>query len=144
MRFDPALITYEDLLERFWASHDPTAGMRSTQYRSALFVHDEQTRTQAEASRDRLADRLGAPVATEIIAGVPFYPAEGYHQKWRLRRDGAVLEDLQACFPNEAALLRSAAAAKLNGFVGGADRDGLTKYHEHLGLSPRVLAKLLR
>lgn len=89
--FDPAVITYEDLLRTFWENHDPTQGMRQgndvgTQYRSGIYTTtDDQTRA-AEASRGVYAHRLRAAghgtVTTEILPAGPFYFAEDYHQQY--------------------------------------------------------------
>jgi peptide-methionine (S)-S-oxide reductase len=91
--YDPAKVTYEQLLKVFWESHDPTQEMRQgndvgTQYRSAIFVHTDEQRRAAEASREMYQERLtekgfGA-IATEIV-GPPtpiFYFAEEYHQQY--------------------------------------------------------------
>jgi peptide-methionine (S)-S-oxide reductase len=91
--FDPAKVSYEQLLKIFWENHDPTQGMRQgndagTQYRSAIFVHFEDQRRVAEASRDMYQERLtaaGYGAITTEIAGPPapeFYFAEDYHQQY--------------------------------------------------------------
>jgi peptide-methionine (S)-S-oxide reductase len=89
--FDPARVSYADLLRTFWESHDPTQGMRQgndvgTQYRSAIYVEDDAQRQAAEASssayQKRLAESGYGPISTEIRAGVPFYYAEDYHQQY--------------------------------------------------------------
>ncbi|MGD9703030.1 MAG: peptide-methionine (S)-S-oxide reductase MsrA [Acidimicrobiia bacterium] len=89
--FDPARVSYEQLLKVFWESHDPTQGMRQgndigTQYRSAIYATDEPQRAAAEASRDafqeRLTDRGFGPITTEIALGGPFFYAEPYHQQY--------------------------------------------------------------
>jgi peptide-methionine (S)-S-oxide reductase len=89
--YDPARVSYEQLLEAFWESHDPTQGMRQgndvgTQYRSALYVHSPAQRRAAEASRDAYAaalrDRGFGPITTEIREAPPFYYAEEYHQQY--------------------------------------------------------------
>jgi peptide-methionine (S)-S-oxide reductase len=89
--FDPAETSYETLLKTFWESHDPTQGMRQgndvgTQYRSGLYVFDEDQRAAAEASRDAyaraLSERGYGPVTTEILEAGPFYFAEDYHQQY--------------------------------------------------------------
>ena len=89
--FDPARVTYEELLRAFWESHDPTQGMRQgndvgTQYRSAIYVADESQRGAAEASRDAYQGRLTAAgygrISTEIADAGPFYFAEDYHQQY--------------------------------------------------------------
>lgn len=143
--FDPRVLGYDDLLDLFWSRHDPTEAPRSTQYRAALYCHDPSTYARAQASRDRLEAELGTPVQTPIVPGAAYTAAEDYHQKWRLRRAGHVFQDLQACFPSEAALLRSTAAAMLNGFVGeGVSREVLERQAGRLGLSDAVWRRLVK
>jgi peptide-methionine (S)-S-oxide reductase len=89
--FDPAKVTYEQLLKAFWENHDPTQGMRQgndvgTQYRSAIYATtDEQLRT-AEASREAFAPVVRAAglgeITTEIAKAGPYYYAEDYHQQY--------------------------------------------------------------
>lgn len=87
--FDPAKVSYEQLLEVFWRNVDPTDGGgqfcdRGEQYRTAIFVHDAAQRSAAEASKAALdaAKRLPGPVVTPILAALAFYPAEEYHQDY--------------------------------------------------------------
>ena len=89
--FDPAVVSYADLLKVFWESHDPTQGMRQgndtgTQYRSAIYTRDEPQRTAALASRDAYQARLIAagygPITTEIATAGEFFYAEDYHQQY--------------------------------------------------------------
>ena len=91
--FDPAVVSYEMLLKVFWENHDPTQGMRQgndmgTQYRSAIFVHDEAQRAAAEASKAMFQEMLtkaGYGTITTEIVGPPapeFYFAEDYHQQY--------------------------------------------------------------
>jgi peptide-methionine (S)-S-oxide reductase len=89
--FDPAKISYEQLLKVFWEAHDPTQGMRQgndvgTQYRSALFVTSPEQRAVAEATRDAFQPelaRLGyGDITTEISDAGEFYYAEDYHQQY--------------------------------------------------------------
>jgi len=87
--FDPAVISYDELLEVFWESHDPTTLNRQgndigTQYRSAIFNHTEEQKQKAEHYKAEL-DKQGAypnPIVTEIIPASVFYPAEDYHQNY--------------------------------------------------------------
>ncbi len=89
--YDPAKVSYDQLLKVFWEHHDPTQGMRQgndtgTQYRSAIYYADEDQRHAAEASRDAYqtnltAARFGA-ITTEIQPAGPFYYAEDYHQQY--------------------------------------------------------------
>ena len=93
--FDPAVITYEQLLDIFWECHDPTQFNRQgpdfgSQYRSAIFYTSEIQRLSAEASRDRLdqSGRLRRRIVTEITAAPTFWEAEEYHQKYHLKHGG--------------------------------------------------------
>lgn len=87
--FDPARLSYGDLLGWFWRLHDPTTLNRQgadtgTQYRSAIFYHSDEQRTAAEESK-RAAGESGAfrdPIVTEVTAAGTFYPAEDYHQDY--------------------------------------------------------------
>jgi len=102
--FDPAKVSYEQLLKVFWESHDPTQAMRQgndvgTQYRSAIFVHSDAQRAAAEASRDMYQERLTAAgygqITTEIT-GPPaptFYFAEDYHQQYLDKNPGGYCPD---------------------------------------------------
>lgn len=85
--FDPVVITYPELLEVFWRSHDPTTPNRQghdsgTQYRSAILYHNDRQRRQAERYKGAidLAGVYPAPIVTEIMVFSTFYPAEGHHQ----------------------------------------------------------------
>lgn len=87
LTFDPAVISYAELLEIFWRTHDPTTLNRQgadvgTQYRSAIFYHNDQQRQIAEQSK-RDTDAAGVwpnPIVTEIVPCQQFYEAESYHQ----------------------------------------------------------------
>ena len=90
--FDPAVISYDELLTIYWRTIDPTdAGGqrfdRGPQYRTAIFYHDDEQRELAEASREALdqSGRFDAPIVTEILEAEPFYPAEEYHQDFYLK-----------------------------------------------------------
>jgi peptide-methionine (S)-S-oxide reductase len=87
--YDPVQLTYDKLLEAFWASHDPTTLNRQgadygTQYRSVVYYHDENQKQLAESYKNRLnAERaFGSPVVTEISPIETYYPAEDNHQNY--------------------------------------------------------------
>ena len=89
LQFDPARVSYDELLDAFWALHDPTTLNRQgpdvgTQYRSAIFVHDAAQEAAATASKERLAQsgRHRRPIVTEILPAGAFYRAEDYHQQY--------------------------------------------------------------
>lgn len=87
--YDPEKMSYEELLEVFWATHDPTTPNRQgadvgAQYRSVIFYHDEEQKRAAEQSRERIAASgdFADPIVTEIIAFEKFFPAEAHHQEY--------------------------------------------------------------
>jgi peptide-methionine (S)-S-oxide reductase len=85
--FDPERATYGQLLEVFWAMHDPTQVNRQgpdvgDQYRSCIFTHSSQQQAEAEASRESARAAFERPIATEIRSLEAFYPAEDYHQAY--------------------------------------------------------------
>jgi peptide-methionine (S)-S-oxide reductase len=87
VRYDPARVSYEKLLENFWRNIDPLAANRQfcdegNQYRSAIFYHDEAQRRAAEVSKRKLAAERGWAIVTEIVPAGPFYRAEEYHQDY--------------------------------------------------------------
>jgi peptide-methionine (S)-S-oxide reductase len=89
VEYDPARVSYEDLLELFWEIHDPTTMNRQgpdvgTQYRSVIFHHDARQKAAAEASLKRLEEsgEFGRPIVTQIMPASMFYRAEDYHQRY--------------------------------------------------------------
>jgi peptide-methionine (S)-S-oxide reductase len=95
--YDPALVSYEELLKVFWESHDPTQGMRQgndvgTQYRSGIYWYTEDQRRAAEGSRAAYQKALDAAghgqITTEILPAPQFYYAEEYHQQYLAKEPG--------------------------------------------------------
>src|SRR5687768_1842554 len=85
--FDPAVVTYEQLLDVFWKNVDPFAAHRQfcdvgDQYRPEIFVHDSAQRAAAEASKKRMQARYRDPIVVRITDAQPFYRAEAYHQDY--------------------------------------------------------------
>ena len=85
--FDPAVVSFDQLLEVFWAMHDPTqvdrqGPDRGTQYRSAIYTHTPEQLEAAQASREKAQARHTKPIATEIAPFDAFYAAEEYHQRY--------------------------------------------------------------
>jgi peptide-methionine (S)-S-oxide reductase len=93
--FDPAKVSYEDLLEIFWTVHDPTTKNRQgpdigTQYRSVIFYHSPDQEAAARRSKER-AERSGRfrrPIVTEIVPASAFWRAEEYHQQYFAKKGG--------------------------------------------------------
>lgn len=89
IEFDPQEVSYKELLDVFWRNIDPTMvngqfADRGTQYRTAIFYHNDEQKGQAEASKTSLdaSKKFDRSVATEIVPASVFYPAEEYHQKY--------------------------------------------------------------
>lgn len=96
--YDPEQVPYEQLLTIFWLEHDPTQLNRQgpdlgSQYRSVVFVHDEEQRAAAQASREAVRARFTRPVVTQIEDAPPFWEAEDYHQQYLEKRG------LSSCTP---------------------------------------------
>jgi peptide-methionine (S)-S-oxide reductase len=88
--YDPKKISYEKLLDVFWRNIDPLTPNRQfcdigSQYRSAIFYHDENQKRLAEESKKALSKRFKEPIVTEIVAFTEFYPAEDYHQDYYIK-----------------------------------------------------------
>lgn len=106
--YDPDRVSYEQLLEVFWAMHDPTQVDRQgpdvgDQYRSIVLTQSDDQRRAAEASKAAAQQRFSRPIATQVEDLEVFYPAEGYHQQYYLKNGhqpychvlpGATLRDL--------------------------------------------------
>jgi peptide-methionine (S)-S-oxide reductase len=85
--FDPSRLSYEDLLETFWAIHNPTTPNRQgldigSQYRSAIFIHDADQAARASASMAERQKQLRKAIVTEIVPAETFWKAEDYHQRY--------------------------------------------------------------
>ncbi|MDQ4019379.1 MAG: peptide-methionine (S)-S-oxide reductase MsrA [Actinomycetota bacterium] len=94
--YDPERVSYEELLDVFWSSHNPTTRNRQvfdigSQYRSAIFAHSQEQEKAARRSKERLdaEGRFGRPIVTEIVPAAEFYEAEAYHQQYLEKRGRA-------------------------------------------------------
>lgn len=89
--FDPAVISYHDLLNVFWENHDPTTKNRQgpdvgTQYRSVIFFHSPEQEAEAKRSREEAQKRCKRQIVTEIVPASAFWRAEEYHQQYLAKR----------------------------------------------------------
>jgi peptide-methionine (S)-S-oxide reductase len=115
--FDPQVISYADLLDIFFHTHDPTTLNRQgadtgTQYRSAIFPHDAEQRAEAEAAITRNQDVWDSPIVTSIEADAPWYKAEAYHQRY-FERNGTANGYCAAVVAPKLAKFRKGYAARL-------------------------------
>jgi peptide-methionine (S)-S-oxide reductase len=93
VEYDPARVSYEQLLDVFWGCHDPTTPNRQgpdigTQYRSVIFYHTPEQQAAALAAKERLqaAGRYRRPIVTQVVTAEPFWRAEEYHQRYLEKR----------------------------------------------------------
>jgi peptide-methionine (S)-S-oxide reductase len=91
VEFDPDRVSYDKLLDLFFAVHDPTQLNRQgpdvgDQYRTAIFTHDDEQAAAATASKEAHAKDFSRPIVTEITPATTFYPAEDYHQRYLEKR----------------------------------------------------------
>lgn len=142
--YDPAQVSYEELLAIFWDSHNATRPPFSPQYKSIIFYHSEEQKRLALESKASEEANSKAKILTEIIPVSDFYLAEDYHQKYYLRTVPDIYKELSAIYPNIDDFINSTAVARVNGYVGGnGTLEVLKKEIDSLGLSPAGKEKLL-
>jgi peptide-methionine (S)-S-oxide reductase len=136
--FDPSSISYGELLDIFWKSHDPTRNSWSRQYRAAIFYHSEEQRILAMTTRDRIASGTKGKVATAVEPYSGFHIAESYHQKHSLRLYPEIMKEFAALYPDTNGLINSTAVTRVNGYLGGyGSCDSLNGEISEFGLSLR-------
>jgi peptide-methionine (S)-S-oxide reductase len=118
MDYDPAVISYEKLLEVFWNSHDPTVS-EPRQYMSLIFYHNEAQKKAAFKSKILEEARIKNPLVTEIRPAGAFYLAEDYHQKYGLRMERSLVKEFSVMYPAKEGFVNSTAAARINGYLDG-------------------------
>ena len=143
--YDPTVISYRELLDIFWNSHNPYSKPYSKQYMSIIFYHTPEQRNAALQTIKEQEKSAGKKIYTRIEKAVDFYEAETYHQKYTLKQYPDIMGDLLRYYSGEEELTRSAAAAKINGYLAG---EGTVKELKEilplLGLSKRSEDRLLK
>jgi peptide-methionine (S)-S-oxide reductase len=143
--FDPAVISYGQLLQAFWSGHDPAYDELSRQYRSAIFYLTEDQKNVAIESREREESAAGQPLYTQIEALSEFYLAEDYHQKYYLRGNPEISAEIASIYPNLMDFVNSTASTRLNGYIAGyGNQDTLQKQLKSFGLSESAKNRLLQ
>ncbi|HSJ38018.1 MAG TPA: peptide-methionine (S)-S-oxide reductase MsrA [Planococcus sp. (in: firmicutes)] len=118
--FDPAVISYEEILSEFWLNHYPNRGnYKGRQYISLLRYHGDRQKEAIDGVKREMEKKLGESIETDIAAFDNFTLADERHQKYYLKRYPNTLEQLQDLFPKPEHLVDSTFAARLNGFVKG-------------------------
>ena len=134
--YDPSRISYSQLLDVFWKSHNPEKRSWSRQYKRAIFYHNESQRQIAETSKANLKQKSGNKVRTEVNPLRSFTMAEDYHQKYILKGNEELKKELEQIYPLHKDFVNSTAVSRLNGYMGGnGDNDQLSREIEQLGLS---------
>jgi peptide-methionine (S)-S-oxide reductase len=142
--YDPTQVSYQELLNVFWESHNPTQPSWSRQYASIIFFHSGEQRRLAVDTREREGAKYQGQIYTEIVPAPEFTLAEAYHQKYRLRQVSDLIEEFSTMYPASEDLVDSTAAARVNGYLGGhGTLEALQAELSSLGLSPDGSQKLL-
>jgi len=116
--YDPAVVSYDDLLGVFFSNHSPTRPAYSVQYRSAVFYRTDEERDAAQRAIERLQTTVGT-VHTAVEPFSRFWRAEDYHQKYRLRRYRDLTAEFHAMYPADRDFVDSTAVARVNGWLDG-------------------------
>ena len=136
MDFDPKRVSFGQLLDVFWKSHDPTRRSWSRQYMSAVFYHSEEQKKIALETKEREAAGRSRTIFTEVVPFTGFTLAEDYHQKYGLRHQPGLMREFRAMYPDEQSLVASTAVARVNGHLYGyGTREALEAEVSGYGLS---------
>lgn len=136
VEYDPAAVTYQQLLDAFWSGHDPSYRHWSRRYASIVFYHSKQQRVLAEQSREHLASRVAGRVLTEIRPVTELHLAERWHQKYHVRQVPQLEAEYREIYPDPAGWIASTALARVNGYLAGYGKLGaLRRDLQALGLS---------
>lgn len=117
--YNPAEISYVELLQLFWNNHNCRLKSATRQYMSIIFYHNQKQQALASQSLQEQEKKLNAKVVTEIISLKNFYLAENYHQKYKLQQSSALRDRFMEIYPNFIDFINSTAVARVNGFLGG-------------------------
>jgi peptide-methionine (S)-S-oxide reductase len=136
--YDPARISYADLLEIFWSGHDPTDWQGARQYMRAVFYNDQRQQTLARDSMAAVQGRTHGEVRTRVFPLRSFTLAEDYHQKYMLMGYPELAREMTRIYPRKKDFVDSTAASRLNGYAGGyGSLEQLGREIDRLGLGPR-------
>ncbi len=136
--YDPNRISYNQLLDIFWASHQPTSRNWSRQYMNAVFYHDGRQHEVALASKTRMEEQMGRKIKTKVLPLRSFTMAEDYHQKYILKGHRVLQGEVARVYPKHTDFVASTAVARLNGYADGhGTREQLQLEIDMLGLSEK-------
>jgi len=141
--YDPGIISYSELVNIFWNSHDARRPSWSRQYMSIIFVHNSEQEKIASETKEQQAEETGRKIHTVILPYREFYLAEAYHQKYRLKMDKEIMEEYRKIYPEWKDLTDSTSAARVNGYLAGEGDPAIFAREEKLlGLSEGSIDKI--
>lgn len=141
--YDPEKISYTNLLQVFFSSHNPTWPSPIRQYASAIFFHDEEQEHLAKGTMKDVGEKYGKKISTELVSYTGFTRAEDYHQKYYLRNTRALMDQYKDRFPNEDTFTDSTAVARVNGYIGGnGSTEQLERENAELGINEEAVEAL--
>lgn len=143
IEYDPAQITYEQLLEAFWKNHNPCAPPYSRQYMTAIFAHDDKQKELALKTKEREEAKQKQKIQSQVLPLTEFYLAEDYHQKYYLQQVPDLAKELRSYYPTMKDFVASTAVLRVNAYLDGqGSLAQLEKEIDRLGLSPQGQQKL--
>ena len=147
IEYDPDRISYQELLEVFFSSHNPAHRSYARQYASAILYHDSGQKKLAEEAMKRAERIRRKKIVTELLPYTGFTRAENYHQKYYLRNQENLHKFYRAIYPDPLRFTDSTAVARVNGYLGGnGSREQFEREAPGLGLTDveiRALKKLI-
>jgi peptide-methionine (S)-S-oxide reductase len=142
--YDSRVVSFKQLLDVFWRSHNPTGSNGSRLYQKAVFYHGLEQQKQAKDSLKSISAKLGRPV-TSTIEPVRFRLARQADQKYYLRHNASLWREFLSHYSDSQDIVNSAAAAKVNGYLGGhSDQVQFQAFAPRLGVSESSLERLSR
>ncbi len=146
--YDPDIVSYQELLDVFWAENAAYVSPYSRQYNSIVFYHNKEQKMIAEQSYQKQLEKKPNTVLTEIVPYQRFTLAELYHQKYYLQVEQRLLQDALTHGGDFEEFIFSTVASRLNGYIGGyGDPANLEKELESYGLSgegEKVLSEITK
>ena len=143
--YNPETVSFDDLVYIFWEHHNPGSKSYSTQYANILFYHNDHQKDVAGKTKKEIENEAEGKVFTQLKEIGKFYPAETYHQKYRLRQTNPFISIMKDIYPDSEDLRDSTAAARLNGFLGGhGSPDQVEQLAGKLGLTESAKDRLLK
>ena len=143
--FDPTQISYEEIVNLFWKSHNPILPSRSSQYKSAIWFANDNQLDVINSTMQPLVAKHERDLTTEVLPLATFYNAEDYHQKYSLQRHRSLMNTFKTMYPAFQGFVDSTAAARLNGFASGRGSQSLFEMEKDTyGFELSELDRLIR